>query len=276
MRQRSAFTLTELLVLIMIAMFLFGVAVVAADEENDKENRQKCASNLRQIGQAMLLYSNENKGAFPRVRYDPKVGKVKAYTNSKCEDPFKDGGPEANDVTASFALLIRTEEIEQSSFICPSSDATANDFVMKELWNFPGRKNLSYSYANPYPSRAAVKAGYKLNNALPAAFAVCADMNPGGEALLKINTDTGADDLKPANSKNHGGDGQNVLYADGHVEWTATPLCGVDQDNIYTYGKSGKDADKGGDGINGSPIGPGDSVLLPSADMTGEADAKKE
>jgi prepilin-type processing-associated H-X9-DG protein len=101
-------------------------------------------------------------------------------------------------------------------------------------------------------------------------------MNPGGDAPLKITTNSSDEEVQAGNSANHNHEGQNVGFGDGHVEWQATPLCGIDQDNIYTFGKSGKDADKGGEGINGSPIGPGDSVLLPSADMTGEADVKKE
>ena len=36
------------------------------------------------------------------------------------------------------------------------------------------------------------------------------------------------------NSRNHCGEGQNVLYADGHVRFQRTPAVGVDGDNIYT------------------------------------------
>ncbi len=36
-------------------------------------------------------------------------------------------------------------------------------------------------------------------------------------------------------SGNHNGDGQNVGFADGHVTWEATPYCGVNHDNIFTY-----------------------------------------
>ena len=57
--------------------------------------------------------------------------------------------------------------------------------------------------------------------------------------------------------------GQNVLYGDGHVEFQSTPLAGVDQDNIYTFGATTKDAS--GDGIAGPPTGPNDNVLLPVA-----------
>ena len=36
-----------------------------------------------------------------------------------------------------------------------------------------------------------------------------------------------------ANSPNHGGAGQNVLYIGGQVRWCAEPRVGVDCDDIY-------------------------------------------
>ena len=33
--------------------------------------------------------------------------------------------------------------------------------------------------------------------------------------------------MSKANSNNHGNQGQNVLYADGHVQWQTSPFCGV-------------------------------------------------
>jgi len=35
------------------------------------------------------------------------------------------------------------------------------------------------------------------------------------------------------NSPNHGGEGQNVLYIDGHVEWKSTTDVGCNDDEIY-------------------------------------------
>jgi hypothetical protein len=51
------------------------------------------------------------------------------------------------------------------------------------------------------------------------------------------------------NSGNHGGNGQNVGFGDGHVAWETNPYIGARQDNIFTYGKAGT---AGG----GTPIAP--------------------
>jgi len=40
------------------------------------------------------------------------------------------------------------------------------------------------------------------------------------------------------NSGNHSGDGQNVGFADDHVEWDSSPYVGQEGDNIFTYDPS--------------------------------------
>ncbi len=109
-------------------------------------------------------------------------------------------------------------------------------------------------------------AGYKVNFQSPAEMAVAGDINPGVDELLTTNSDADADAMKKINSPNHSGDGQNVLYADGHVEFVNNPFCGIERDNIYTYGKSGPTS--GGEGIIGSPSNEKDTILLPTAKQT--------
>jgi prepilin-type processing-associated H-X9-DG protein len=57
-----------------------------------------------------------------------------------------------------------------------------------------------------------------------------------------------------ANSPNHDGLGQNVLYADGSVEFRTTPLAGVEDDHIYRTRLNS---------IFDSPQDATDSILLP-------------
>src|SRR5688500_3971056 len=68
--RRRGITSTE--VLICLAILLLGSSFTFAQLARAREvaNRIKCASNLKQMGMAMLLYSNENRGAYPRGRSD--------------------------------------------------------------------------------------------------------------------------------------------------------------------------------------------------------------
>jgi prepilin-type N-terminal cleavage/methylation domain-containing protein len=68
MRRRNGFTLIELLVVIGIISILIAMLLPALNKARESAKRIQCASNIRQITQALLIYANENRGVFPRGR----------------------------------------------------------------------------------------------------------------------------------------------------------------------------------------------------------------
>lgn len=63
--QSQAFSLTELLVGVVIGGLLVGLATPAVQGALDKSKQSKDLSNLRQIGQGITLFSGENDGRLP-------------------------------------------------------------------------------------------------------------------------------------------------------------------------------------------------------------------
>src|SRR3954469_5525585 len=60
-------------VLALVVLVLLGgtFSLAQINRAEETANRVRCASNLRQIGQALLLDSNENRAPFPRPTPDP-------------------------------------------------------------------------------------------------------------------------------------------------------------------------------------------------------------
>src|SRR3954466_1110127 len=116
---RKGFTLVELLVVIGIIALLISILLPSLNRARETANRVKCGSNLRQVGQAILLYANENKGNYPRTTYTPAAVTTVSATNdgtngTLVRDPFKnpkDAGVKDNDVNQALWLLIRTQDI---------------------------------------------------------------------------------------------------------------------------------------------------------------------
>jgi prepilin-type N-terminal cleavage/methylation domain-containing protein/prepilin-type processing-associated H-X9-DG protein len=287
--RRRGFSLVELMVVLAILVILASIFIPYMSKLRESDNRVRCANNLREIMQALHAYASFKDKAgvashdYPSVVYDQahNPNGYTAFTGADSPNPFaKDSTVHANDVTASLWLLVRYNLISPARFICPSTSNSADSSSHPEQRsNFTDGSHLSYSYASPFSSAP----GYKMNDSTHVAdFALVADKNPGTRG--KYNSVIGPAysaaplELARANSNNHRKVGQNVLYADGHVQFQTTPYCGIGQDvkrdNIFTALSPiplspGQRPPVESNGFYGHDVGPSwtnDSFLVPADD----------
>jgi prepilin-type N-terminal cleavage/methylation domain-containing protein len=65
MKKRCAFTLIELLVVMAIVALLAALLLPALGQAKESARQAGCASNLRQLGLALLLFAGDHDGLFP-------------------------------------------------------------------------------------------------------------------------------------------------------------------------------------------------------------------
>jgi len=64
-QRTGGFTLVELLIVIGIIALLLAILMPTINRGREAGNRIKCMSNLRQLAMAFVMYTNDNRGAFP-------------------------------------------------------------------------------------------------------------------------------------------------------------------------------------------------------------------
>jgi prepilin-type N-terminal cleavage/methylation domain-containing protein len=263
-QKRLAFTLIELLVVIAIIALLISILLPSLSRARELSKRLVCAANLKGIGTSCKLYANDNyeKWMVPGFKSsvidqqgitytngdDGLVGyPTERYKQSLKQTASGAGGSTRVSVTRAYWMLVRSGDVTVKQFTCPSSqnepDPTENIDV---YYDFISYGNISYGYQVPFgPQDTQPREGSDNRQVF------AADKGPFyfQSASVGLSWDTGetaggvtlADSPKhwrQFNSPNHGGrgngEGQDVLFADGHVTFERIPAVGIDADNIYT------------------------------------------
>ena len=272
---------------LLAGLFIFPILLPLLHHERFLSMEAECGRQLSDIGRATLSYANDYAGALPQAggkgtKWGPRLRDWSASNQADAFglDPNSDGG-EAT-IGASLYLLVRHNGLSPKSFIC-RADKRVTEFRpqkygvtgrgLADLWVFgpdPAR-HCSYSYHVPYGGHALTTAnepGY--------AYAVAADRSPWIDSPFAKAKDfsrfkpdwrpfTGtAEQARYGNTFRHYGEGQSVLFLDGHIEFAKRAYCSIEDDNIYTVSRSPSGGDVLGTPptLGSQPANKKDSLLV--------------
>lgn len=231
MRQRArGLTLVEMLVILAVVLVLMMIFVPCGCPSREKARRTACLSNLKQIGQATSLYTQDYDGTLP---WNPAPGGLPA----RLWTPLFGPSGCAPQPSTSFVTLLKPYLWHDPSFRCPSSPG------------YPASRHLGYAASLPPELRDAV--GYGFNERLigspcrprtvaalpaePAALILFGDASQpwAGSPGVWVQKDgvwRHYWSVDPAGPERHE-DGRSFLYADGRAKFLRPVLQSGDPDN---------------------------------------------
>ena len=223
----SGFTLVELLVVIGIIALLISILMPALGKAKDQANRIKCQSNMRQIVQAAVIYSQDDKrGIYIDNGIYDASGRLLDWGNDNlnCLYPryLKNYNAGVCPSTSNVITGAKGSNGEIIGLRDNANSAQAHDdkhsYELRN-WLYGGTSGSGYKYTDGYVVYSAAGA----DGALKAIRNV---KRPSTDMLL-----TDADDAPSGSGQmnnwpeivnNHGAAGTNVAFCDGHVEFVRT------------------------------------------------------
>lgn len=211
MKPQRAFTLVELLAVLAIVGILTAIIIPVATSARASAKASTCASNLRQLGVAGLLFAQDHQGRFPTSRlynpssYTPEPG-IADYVISNYDSY-------ANNISGNTNKFY-VAALNTSVFTCPALEDYAFSAALQGL-----RQTYSVSLTatnNTVGGTVALRYVKAVANPAQTAWMMDGAWESGSGWFASVINGTQLNTYLPKLQFPHG-EKQNVLFVDGHV-----------------------------------------------------------
>jgi prepilin-type N-terminal cleavage/methylation domain-containing protein/prepilin-type processing-associated H-X9-DG protein len=209
----AGFTLVELLTVLAVITILIAMLLPALNQARNAAADVSCKSNLRQIGQMLMIYASQNNGYLPDPRYALHSNSALSLAQTGYEWQLVDSGIAAKETMKKLMRCPLDVDGHTVSYL-PLNDVMGhswpNIYYVTKLSSHRGLQDLfmfieeSYSYDSAVPNTPSRAFG--VNN--PTMLGTLFQNVPGSAAWRK----------SLSNHRTQGSAHRNVLYGDGHVE----------------------------------------------------------
>jgi prepilin-type N-terminal cleavage/methylation domain-containing protein/prepilin-type processing-associated H-X9-DG protein len=222
--KKTAFTLIELLVVIAIIAILAAILFPVFAQAREKARQTSCTSNEKQIGTAILLYSQDYDETLPLGSYmDPTNTSPTPWMH--IVDPYVKGGypNRAADVSSQKLSVFACPSFNPSIIgNRPSHSYAVNRLLMPShineaipVWGWEATKSLA-SLGTPAQTVLLVEA---------AGSRIFTDGDDVNSKASRPSVDQQCQAVYLLARDRHSA-GSNTLFGDGHVKWYRVPTPG--------------------------------------------------
>ena len=203
-----------------------GLLFPAIQDSREQARLMSCQNNLREIGTSLASYSDNNNGYFPEVPQRGNLAAAGIYAPRLMKDGYLTN---VHQVVCPGSALA-----DEKKFSIPTIDELQSASDPGRLAAMQNHMGGSYGYSLGHMKDGAYQHTKNLHRPN---FAIMAD-SPNQACPTR-------------QSCNHGGNGQNVLFEDGHVKFLPTTRPLGLADDVFTND----------DGLVAAGVHPDDSVI---------------
>ena len=217
---KKGFTIVEFLIIVVVMTILAAILVPTFAQARERRKVTQCLSNMRQIGNALVMYSNDNSEMLPAVDMSVLTAVGSGYLPGTQWFQGLSGPnvkPDYDALQTTYVGLLIPYVKNNELFKCPSdsnSDCNFTNTNTKRLTSYGFRHymaaNIRGSWGFPMPAQISMLS--------PGAMSIATFPKPSQTFVIN------EEDISHGRNKSGPNKKTNVILMDGHAKFYKTSI----------------------------------------------------